>query len=541
MSRNDDGIIEDQKRIIQQLVHEQELLSGFFVQNPVLSFIKDENGRYVHVSQSFLDNFRLQKDNVIGKTDFQFLSEEMARHFTENDEQVRITGKPVEVIESAVLPHGTVRSIVHKFPILTASGKRYVGGIAVEIEGRLQAEEALTQTTKELAMARDQALEASNLKSAFVANISHELRTPLSAILGMQQLLLDTTLTKEQREYAEIVLTSAQSLLSIVKDILDLSRIEAGKLELEQVPFNVLFLVQDCARLMSESAKQKMLSFMTHIDQRIPELVIGDSERLRQMLLNLISNSIKFTEQGGITVEATVESENQNAVTIRFAVKDSGIGISQEDQRLLFSPFTQVDNSSTRKYGGTGLGLSICKYLTAMMGGEIGVESVKGQGALFWFHITFPKMVESTHATPPAQAGISAIADAANKHVLLVEDHPVVRQLTARQLYNLGVSVHVVANGKEAIAAAKSFVFDVILMDCQLPEVDGFQATKAIREFEASLGRHTPIIAIAAGAMPSDRQKCLAAGMDDFLSKPIRIQQLSEKISQWLSSDRTCH
>ena len=409
--------------------------------------------------------------------------------------------------------------------------------VARDITKRKEMEDTLKLTTKELALARDQALEASNLKSAFVANISHELRTPLSAILGMQQLLLDTTLTDEQREYANIVQSSAQSLLEIVKDILDLSRIEAGKFQLENIPFNVLYLVQDCARLMSESAREKHLAFMTHIDQGIPELVLGDAERLRQMLLNLISNSIKFTETGGITVHATIDCEDKNTVTIRFAVQDSGIGVSADDQRHLFKPFTQVDNSSTRKYGGTGLGLSICKHLVEMMGGEIGVESDKGKGSLFWFKVQFPKIAEFAAPTSfPSQTNNQQELFA-QKTVLVVEDHPVLRTLTVRQLNNLGMIAHAVSNGREAIAAYGGFLFDIILMDCQLPEIDGFQATTAIRAAEKVTGKHTPIIAIAAGAMPSDREKCLAAGMDDFLAKPVNIQELSEKISQWLSSD----
>jgi PAS domain S-box-containing protein len=527
---------ENKNKAIEELIKTHELLNDFFNHNPVLSFIKDDQGRYLYVSDSFLKFFSVEKHQVIGKTDFDWLPANIAKEFTDNDNKVRSTRGIIETIENASTKEGSIRSLVKKFPILSSSGKCYVGGVAVDIEARLKAEEELTATTANLALARDQALDASKLKSAFVANISHELRTPLSGILGVIELLLESGLNEDQKTLAETVQSSAQALLAIVTDILDLSKIEAGKLILENVPFNVLFLVQDCARLMAETAKNKSIVFRTSIDQNIPEFVIGDPDRIRQTLLNLISNSIKFTKQGEIVVDVSTQANQNDVVTICFTVKDTGIGIAKDEQRFLFMPFTQLDSSTTRKYSGTGLGLSICKHLVEIMGGEIGVESEEAQGASFWFKIPFKKFGAAATVSYREQIGASTLISS-NKRILVVEDDPVLRSLTVRQLNHLGLQAEAVTSGKEAIEIVmKDSRFDIILMDCQLPDIDGFAATQTIREFEKnSKIKHIPIIAITALAMKGDREKCLEAGMDDYLSKPISIQQMSEKISKWIS------
>jgi signal transduction histidine kinase/ActR/RegA family two-component response regulator len=409
---------------------------------------------------------------------------------------------------------------------------------AQEIQERTK---ELEQVNKQLQTARDQALEASNLKSAFIATVSHELRTPLTGLLGFIELLQGTSLTPEQRELAKTAGESAQALLNIVNDILDLSKIEAGKASLETVPFNLIFLIQDVSRLLSESANKKGLRLTTSVDQGIPQFVFGDPSRMRQVLLNLIGNSIKFTERGEVSVKAVVEARQEQRVTVRFSVADTGIGISQDEKRFLFLPFSQVDSSNTRKYGGTGLGLTICKRFVNMMGGDIGVESKKGEGSIFWFRLPFvieePEPTPAAEAAPARSVGLEPAVGSVppGKLILVVEDSPVIQMLAIKQLVNLGLQSHAVSNGRAAVEAASAMAFDLILMDCHMPEMDGFAATRAIRELEGASGRHTPIIAMTAGAMVGDRERCLDAGMDDYLSKPFTIEQLKEKLNLWLS------
>jgi signal transduction histidine kinase/CheY-like chemotaxis protein len=393
----------------------------------------------------------------------------------------------------------------------------------------------LAKVNMELQIARDQAIEASNLKSAFVANISHELRTPLTGVIGLNDLLLGTELTPEQQDLASSVRASASALVAIVNDILDLSKIEAGKAELEAVPFNAIFLVQDISRLLAATAKHKGLKVGTFVDQTIPQFVVGDPARLRQILINLIGNSIKFTEKGEVSVKAVVESQDDQTVTILFSVSDTGIGIAPEEHRFLFEPFSQIDNSNTRRYGGTGLGLSISRRFVTMMGGEIGLESSKGEGSTFWFRIPFAK--ERANTKPrrviPANRAIGGLTG--NERVLVVEDNPFIRLVAVKQLENLGIHSDTANNGHEALEALKRCKYDLILMDCQMPQLDGFETTAAIRSSQSEDGNADIVVAMTASAMVGDWEKCLEAGMDDYLSKPFELEELRAKLVKWLS------
>ncbi len=398
-----------------------------------------------------------------------------------------------------------------------------------------QANAQLARVNSELQIARDKALESSNLKSAFVANISHELRTPLSGIIGMTELLLATRMTEEQQELADATFESAQSLLAIVNDILDLSKIEAGKMELESIELNPSSLLTESIQVIANSAKKKHLRLTTDIDGNLPEKVYGDSVRIEQVLINLLSNAVKFTDEGGIAASAYLESSDKEFATVKYSVTDTGIGISASEAQYLFLPFSQADTSTTRKYGGTGLGLAIGKRLVELMGGKIGFISNKGRGSIFWF--TIPYRLEPREPIHRIKQVVSPPQTVlASKTVLVIEDNVVLSALAQKQLEKLGAKPLCVATAQEAWDTLNNQPVDLVLMDCHLPNIDGFEATRKIREDEKKTGSHIPIVALTAGAMIGDPEKCLESGMDDYLSKPYTIAQLEEKLKLWLSN-----
>jgi len=524
----------------------ERLLVDFLNYNPALSFIKDEDGRYLYASKSFAEFFKVEPDAFLGKTDFQWLPDHLARQFTENDDRVRATGRPTEIVESVPMPHGIIHSIVYKFPIVTPSGRHFVGGIAVDITQRQAAEQEIEQLNQalqarigelasmnaELENTRDQALKASSIKSAFLANVSHELRTPVAAILNANELLLNTELVDEQRELARIVESSATVLLHLLNDILDLSAIEAGKVAIASSPFNPENVVQDATRSVCEIIREKGLALQLDLDQRAPTSVSGDAIRIQQVLRNLLNNAIKYTAAGTLTIKTRVIEQDKRSIVLQFAVEDTGIGISETDLQLLFRPFTQLDSGTTRKYGGTGLGLAISKNLVEMMGGKIEVTSRLGQGSTFSFDIPLT-IVASTCDPPPAVAESAPLP--LTKHILVVEDSPAMRTVLQKQLSQLGVQADSVSDGQQAVEAMTNFNYDLVFMDCHLPEIDGYEVTRILRQLEKATGRHTPVIAITASAMKGDAERCLEAGMDGYLSKPVSFDQLKLTLRQWLA------
>lgn len=381
---------------------------------------------------------------------------------------------------------------------------------------------------------REDAEQASLLKSASVAHVSHELRTPLAGVIGMIELLQDTKLDDEQQMLVASCSSSAQSLLTITNDVLDLSSIETGKMHIQIDSFEPKALVQECCAILAETARRKKLFITTNIDPSIPNLVLGDPKRLRQVLVNFISNAIKFTVHGGVVVSLTLQEMRQTDLAVRFSVKDTGVGLSEDEQEKLFQPFTHVDGSDARRYGGTGLGLFICKRIVELMHGTIGVESKKGEGSTFWFDLALSKPGDST--SPPSVEKIT-LTPQLNGMALVVEDNPTLQALAVRQLAALGLRATAVGTGTEAIELASRERFDLILMDCYLPELDGFEATKSIRMLEAQNNdRRVPIVAMTASAMEGDPERCIESGMDDYLSKPVSLDQLREKVKRWLTS-----
>ncbi len=640
-----------------------------FMNNSVApAFMKQSDGRYVYANNLMQRLFAAPGKSLIGRSDTDLLPAPLASTICETDADVLANNRSVQVIEAVPTAQGIERQwLVHKFPVRDPDGAKYVGGIAVDISDRIALEQ-------ELAAARDAALMSARQKSQFLANMSHEIRTPMNGVMGLLGLLLDSSLDADQRDLAETARSSAESLLTIINDILDFSKIEAGKLSFEEADFDVQNVCESTLDLLADTAQRKSLEIGLVLDPDIPAVLRGDSGRLRQVLLNLLGNSIKFTEQGGVLLQVEAEAETDDATTLRFRITDTGIGMTEQTCSRLFQPFSQGDDSTTRRFGGTGLGLAISKQLVQMMDGDIGVQSEPGCGSMFWFtgrfrhgrsaearparpsdaprvlvvedsttsrHIMALQLTAWGVANDAADDGLAALAmlrdakgvgrpyglvisdvhmpgidgvalarllrdrakfgaprfvlttgdktpfDAAavsqlgittilhkpvkqqqlfsavfgdspaegrlpqtpaattaaavptRRRILIADDNAVNQKVALRQLQKLGFAADAVGSGFEALDALARIAYDLVLMDCQMPEMDGYETTAEIRRRDRDTKRHTRIVALTASASESDREECLAAGMDDFIPKPVRIDELSAALLRWLPDDRS--
>jgi two-component system, sensor histidine kinase and response regulator len=680
--------ITERKQIDLSIAKERNLLHALIDTLPDRVYAKDIEGRFTLNNPAHLKALGVKtQQEALGKTDADFRPADFAAQCFADDMQVLTTGEPiVNREEVSTNPDQTTNHVlVTKVP-LRDHNARIVGlvGISRDITLRKRAEaslrltnEQLEEATREARRLAEEAGQASVAKSEFLANMSHEIRTPMNGVIGMTGLLLDTELSGEQRQYAEIVRSSADSLLSIIDDILDFSKIEAHKMEIDRLDFDLRSTIEGTTELLSAKAHEKGLRLAGVVEPDVPAFVRGDPGRLRQVLVNLAGNAVKFTERGEVVIRASLEREDDAGVTVRLSVTDTGIGISKRHLDRLFQPFTQVDGSTTRRFGGTGLGLAISKQLVEMMGGAIGADSTEGQGSTFWFTTVLEKqpdeaprlalqaadvkgsrvlvvddfaanrqlvsvllnrwgcefaeacsadaallvLREAAEAARPfdvavldmqmpdvdgldlgrrikgdpliastalimmtslgqrgegrqvQQAGFAAyltkpvrnqhlhdslslalghqsepgqatplitkhtIAESQSRRqrtrVLLAEDNTVNQRVALAMLKRIGYQAEAVKNGREVLSALEQGQFDLVLMDCQMPEMDGYEATRVIRSLDAPY-RSIPVIALTANAMEGDRQLCLTSGMNAYIAKPVTAAAIADVLERWL-------
>lgn len=503
----------------------EKRLRTFLDNSPALNFMKDAQGRYLYVNRQWEEEYGVLEGHAIGRTDTDLFTPEAATTARREDVAVLQSGEGLQTERQVTKGSGDVAHfLTAKFPITDSSGAQCLAGVALDITHRRKAE-------AEANAARELAEKAARAKSQFLANMSHEIRTPMNGIMGIHAMLEDTSLDAGQRKLVALARSSAQALLNVINDILDISKIEAGRMTVDRIAFSPKAVIKETLGLLGGQAVAKDLQIHSKIEEGFPAYVEGDPTRLRQVLLNLVGNAVKFTQGGSVCIEA----ERAGGDLLRFRVRDTGIGLTEEACANLFQPFYQADSSMARRFGGTGLGLAICKQLVTIMGGKMSVVSQLGQGATFSFTVLMPECaaVEHPPAIPPAAVDLEKSGEQNSLRVLLAEDSKVNQIVAEHQIKKLGHQVHTVGDGEEALRAMESETFDLVLMDCQMPRMDGYEAATEIRRREGG-GRRIPIIAMTAHAMTGEREKCLRAGMDDYLSKPFRPADLEARLSEAL-------
>lgn len=535
--------VSERKLFERDLKRQRALLYSLIDSIPDLIFYKDLKGVFLGCNPAFGKFVGFHRQDVVDKTDYDLFPKEMADFFREQDRLMLSTGRPRSNEEWVDYPDGRrVLLETLRTPYFGPYGEILgLVGISRDVTERKEMQE-------ELKRAKESAEKANQAKSEFLAGMSHEIRTPMSGVIGMADLLMETDLDPEQKKGLELIHSSAHSLLTIINDILDISKIEAGKIELESIDFDLRAVLRDMNSLMAIKAAEKSLTYRCVIAPDVPSLLRGDPGRLRQVLINLIGNAVKFTAAGGISLEVSCKSEDERKVRIGFVITDTGIGIPEDQVERLFEKFTQLDMSTTRKYGGTGLGLAISRQLCQMMGGEIHVESEMGKGSRFHLTVLLGKQGQPAEASagsaPAAQGGPGPRPGTARPRkapasgdsvILLVEDNETIQLVSLGLLKSLGYAADLAQNGQEAIQALEKKDYRLVLMDMEMPVMDGYAATEAIRGEDSPVrDPDVPIIAMTAHAMQRDLDRCLAVGMNGYLTKPVKKQDLSTILETYL-------
>lgn len=498
-------------------------------------YMLDNHHHIVEVNGAFCELLGYSRDKIMGQSPAEFMDTTNRELFLEES---RKSAKSTHHSFEVVFLDSKNRKVHALINSTSIKGHHEPSGYYFAFVSNITQQK---EEKEELERTRDAAEAASQFKSEFLATMSHEIRTPMNGIIAMTEVLLETELDSDQRKYASIIWDSSGILMNIINDILDFSKIEAGKMSLKQVDFNLLEILSVVTDLYAPKAKRKGLSFHTQFSSSLPHYLYGDDMRIRQILNNLINNAVNFTDKGSITIGALLKEKKGNTVYLKFWVEDTGIGIEEEKIDSLFQPFTQVDSSVTRKYGGTGLGLAICRSLVDLMDGSIGFTSTLGEGSTF--HFTLP-LTLSSEKRGDLSSGKEEVfpleLEILHSPILVVEDNKVNQQIASVQLQKLGfTSVHIVENGREALDSVLKRDYSLILMDCQMPVMDGYRASQEIRSLEKKRGTYTPIVAMTAHSMEGDRKKCLAIGMDDYISKPVKLEVLRDVLQRILTQNFT--
>ena len=544
--RIEEATQELRRRSTEALRASEERLHEIINVMPVALFVKDSASRIILMNRACEEQWGMAFSNLQGTDASKFFPPEQVAASLAKDREVFAGILQVDFEESVWNAALQENRTVHTFkkPVFDQEGKPlYLICVSLDVTERKLSEETLRklnegleirieQRTRELAHAKEMAEMANRAKGEFIANMSHEIRTPMNSVLGMALLALRAETNPRQRDYLKKIQLSGEHLLGIIDSILDLSKIDAGKLDMETVDFELGAVIENLANLVSAKAEEKHLGLVFDIDPSLPRYLRGDPLRLNQVLINLANNAIKFTEQGEIIIRAKAVNGSGNDILLRFEVQDTGIGMDKAETHKLFQTFQQADSSISRKYGGSGLGLAISKRLAMLMGGEVGVESEVGKGSTFWFTARLVK--GSTPESLPHEDGHeqSAMAAIHGVRILLADDSLFNQQVASEFLKDAGAIVSVADNGKEAIDLLLQQHFDCVLMDMQMPVMDGIEATRLIRANAALAGM--PVIAMTANVSNEDRERCLAAGMDDFVSKPFKPHALYTTLANWL-------
>ncbi len=511
------------------LIDNNKKFLTFFDFSPTCICIAElDSGIILDANQAFLDLFGYQRQEAIGRSETSLgilLSESRARLIGElkkngalkNREQIMFTkmGKPLNMLFSNI--------------IIELYGKKCSLSLLNDISEKKELE-------TQLIVAKEQAEKAAKIKEEFLANMSHEIRTPMNGVIGMAYLLTQTQLNDEQKEYARGIRDSASMLLTIINDILDISKINAAKMVFDETPFNVRDIIRNLSLAMEVKAREKNIKYYSNVEKSIPQKIVGDPVRLSQILWNLTGNAVKFTETGEVSLNVYMRGEENGSISIEFVVKDTGIGISPNKLISIFEPFTQASIDTSRKFGGTGLGLGIAKKLVEMQDGTIFAESKPGRGSTFSVRLSFRQYVEQFNVGAIAANGATNLRNLNGIHILVAEDNKINQRVILKTLEKWGAKVSIAENGRVAIEMLTVKPYDIVLMDIQMPEMDGLEATKYIRSTLLPPASNLPIIAITASALRLDYEKCVALGMNEYVPKPFKPDELYDKIVRLLNN-----